>query len=529
MRLVTCVLLSLASMAAIAQKVILIPLDSRPAAGQFPQLIGRMANVNVVLPPIEYLGRYTTPGKPELILDWLERQDVSNVTAVIVNTDMIAYGGLINSRLPDTTEEIAMTRLNRLAEIRKRYAGKQFYAFSAVMRLYPTATRGAATWRLQLGKLAESKDRYRRTNSKTALNQVASYQKKIPPIEVTRYELARSRNHSIQRVLVQMAAQNVFDYLILGQDDAQPYGPHISETIKLRSIVEGVGIGGKVYFCEGVDQLANVLLSRALLRQNKWVPRVRIVYSDDAARKRIANYESKNIELSLRDQLFASGARPWISGDYDYTLWLNAPDPRPGEFQKFTEELIAEVEQGFPSGVADINLGKSGTADPRLFTDLWQNDRMIRLLSYAGWNTAGNTMGTSIPAANVYLLARRKGTDPLKRELAQREFVLHRFVNDFAYHKYTRPEAYKLIDSFKHGSREETFGEEFAVVNSFVRKEMEKHLQKFFADQFMGKKFFAGSQQFEFTGLNSVKIALPWPRAYEVRLEFRMVVSAVTD
>jgi hypothetical protein len=517
------ILLLTATLARAAERIILIPLDSRPAAGQFAQMIARMASCEVVIPPTELLGRFTKPGSADGVLDWLAAQDLSKVHSVVVSTDMVTYGGLVASRVNDTSEPKAVERLRRLRDIRRKYPEVKFYGFSAIMRLFPTSTRSSASWRVQLGRFAELKDRYRRSKDPALQSRIMALQAKIPPLEIVRYETARERNFKVQQRLIRMNAENTFDYLILGQDDAQPYGPHILETQRLRELTDSLHIAGKTYFCEGVDQLSNILVSRALLRKHAWTPRVRVVLSDDAAKKKVANYESKNIELSLRDQLLASGARPWLgTGDYDFTLWLNVPDPRESLFQKFTSELVGEVDQGFPAGVADINLGKSGTADPRLFDKLWEQNRMIRLLAYAGWNTAGNTMGTSIPAANVYLLARRLSVDPLKRELAQREFVLHRFVNDFAYHKYTRPEAYKLIDSMARASREETYGEEFATVNDFVRRDMEKHLQKFYAEQFLGKTFFAGTRQYRISGLEGVKVGLPWPRAYEVRLDFRL-------
>ncbi|MFO0045356.1 MAG: DUF4127 family protein, partial [Armatimonadota bacterium] len=52
-------------------RVLLVPLDSRPAAGQFAQMIGKIDGVEVETPPIETLGRFTTPGNPDKIWSWL--------------------------------------------------------------------------------------------------------------------------------------------------------------------------------------------------------------------------------------------------------------------------------------------------------------------------------------------------------------------------------------------------------------------------------------------------------------------------
>lgn len=513
-----------------AERILLIPLDSRPAAGHFAQMIGAMADVSVELPPLELLGRFTTPGQPEGLLQWLEKQDYSDVTAVVVSTDMLAFGGLIASRTDQTSLEQASQRIRAFVNLRRKIPGVRFYGFSAITRLTPTATKATAGWRLQLGRYAEIKERYRQTPSPALLQSMRNLLAKIPPLEIQRYDAVRERNHELQKLLLRFTAQGIFDYMVFGQDDAQPVGPHVPETQRLRALTTQLSVPGRVYFCEGIDQHANVLLSRALLRDRNWLPRIRVVFSDEQGRRRVADYESKTVDESLKDQLFASGARPSVANqEYDYSLYLNVPKRAETPFTNFLEDLTNEVDQGFPVGVADINIAKDGTADSELFEALDQNRRLVRLLSYAGWNTAGNTMGTSIPAANVYLLARRTQASALRRELALREFLLHRIVNDFAYHRFVRPQAYRIIDANPQATREETYGPAFDEVNDFVRAELSRYIADTFRGQFLGQRFFAGPKQYEITALEDVRVSLPWPRAYEVRIEFKMQASEVTS
>ena len=242
---------------------------------------------------------------------------------------------------------------------------------------------------------------------------------------------------------------------------------------------------------------------------------------------KIADFESKDIEQSLNDQIFASGARPAVDNDYDYTIYVNTPGRDEDKFQGFLAQLNEDVDTGLPAAVADIDLAKDGTADPELFNSLLQNERMTKLIAYSGWNTAGNTMGTAIPNANVYLYAKRAGTDAYAREIAEREFLLHRFVNDYDYHKYTRPVAYKLLESLPNASREETYGRDFQLVNGFVKRDLGKHLTDTFDKEFLGQHFMANNKQYEVSGLDDVKIFLPWPRVYEVRIEFKMEAKEV--
>lgn len=528
MRPLAAFLLLLAATFARAERILLIPLDSRPAAGQFAQMIAKTAGVDVELPPMELLGRFTTPGQPDRILDWLEREDLSDVSAVVASSDMVCYGGLIESRVNTVTMGLALQRARRLSRVVREAPHVRLYAFAATMRLFPTATRRASRYRMRLAQYEEANAKGKIMHDAAAGRLAARLLPTLPKREVEAYEATRLRNVYVQSALLKLVADKAIDYMIMGQDDARPFGPHVAENAALRRRAASLGLSDSVFFCEGIDQHANVLVSRALLSQAGWTPTVRVVASDEDGLDGYASFESKPLRESLSDQLLASGARPAGPNDeYDYTLYLNTPKRREDRFGGFLNALKEDVDQGFPVAVADINLAADGTADPELLAGLQERQRTMKLLAFAGWNTAGNTMGTSIPAANVYLLARRLRVDPLVRETAQREFLLHRFVDDTDYHKLTRPEAYRMLREANGGSVEEAYGETFARVEAFVQKDLRAHLMETFRDQFLGRRFFAGTKQYAFSGIDDVSITLPWPRAYEVRLSFHLEATPV--
>ncbi len=508
--------------------MLLIPIDDRPATGQFAQMISNIGGVQIELPPAEYLGQFVTPGRADLILSWLSQKDLGQYSAVIVSTDMVAYGGLIASRIPSVGSQLAIERLQRLEAIRRRTPGVPFFAFSAIMRVLPTSTVGNRPWREVLAKYLIRRDRYFQNPDWSNLAEVLRLNAKLPEGVLEEYDLARERNQIVQSELIQMAARGSLDYLILGQDDAQVEGPQIGESASLRSLTESLNAKQKVYFCEGIDQHANILVSRAMLAQVGYVPKIRMVYADPLGTSVTPPYETQPLSTSIREQVIASGA-VIANGtdDADYTLYVNTPQPRPAPFAEFVASLKNEVDMGFPIAVADLNLGKSGTGDPNLFQVLNDGNRAMRLLSYAGWNTAGNTLGTSIPAANVYLAARRMPIDALTRELNQRSFLLHRLVNDFEYHRFTRPMAYAFIDRNPPAAREETYGAGLDAVNRLVQEDLGRRLDEVFRSHFKGKRFFAGTRQYEVQQLTQVDINLPWPRAYEVRLGFKIEASEV--
>jgi len=508
--------------------ILLVPLDDRPATTQFAEMIGRIGGITVETPPATLLGRFTTPGQPDAILRWLQAQDLNRYDAVVLSTDMAAFGGLVASRTDATPYRTAIERLRAIQRVRRAYPTIPFYAYSAMMRLTPTAQRATANYRLILAKYVQARAKAAAgdTHSRLALPGLA---RRLPEGSVRRYDTARYRNHRVQQELLRMTAVHVFDYLILGQDDAQPAGPHIAETRRLRQMAQNLSITDRLYFCEGIDQHANVLVSRALLHQSGWQPSVRIVYADDQARLKRDPYEVESVETSLQDQLVASGAREAKGGEpFDYSLYINTPEPRASAFTQFAQSLAEEIDQGLPVAVADVNLGKSGTGDLGLFRILNQRDRPVRLLAYAGWNTAGNTIGTAIPTANVVLWARRTAVDPLVRELSQRTFLLHRLVNDFEYHRFTRPAAYRMVaEHYRGESRDETEQPALGAVNRFVREDVARRLADLFRTQFLGRRFFAGNRQFVLTSLSDVSVELPWPRAYEVRIGFQLHATEV--
>lgn len=532
--LAACVALAAAGALACAEglpkKVLLVPIDDRPATTQFAQMIADMAGVTVELPPSNILGKFTKPGWPESIMQWMAQKGLAQYDAVILSTDMVAYGGLIASRTDRSSYNLAAKRLKTLEDLRATAPNTKFYGFSAVMRLAPTATKETEDWMLDLARYAVESERQRTNPTKPREITLKNLRARIPKGEIERYENVRVRNIKVQQDLVRMVERRVFDYLIFGQDDAQVEGPHVRETKRLRESVASLGVGSRVYFAEGIDQHSNILVSRALIDQAGWSPRVRIVFADDDARRRVAAYESESIEGSLRDQLLVSGATPVGPNDgFDYSLYVNTPDSSTLRMRVFLDSLKTEVDQGFPVAVADINLGKSGTGDPALFNVVTENGRAVRLLAYAGWNTAGNTMGTAIPAANVYLLARKEQVDPLIREVALRKFVLHRLVNDFEYHTFVRPEAYAMVKALPNATKAETSGEAYEKLNEYVSADMKKRLIEQFSQQLLGTRFYVGAKQYEITGLKDVQAYLPWPRAYEVRLEFGVETREVGD
>jgi len=70
-------------------RILLIPLDNRPPCLQFTQKMGLIGNAQVVQPPDNFLGNFTTPGQSDKIVAWLLKQNLKSFNAAIISLDMI--------------------------------------------------------------------------------------------------------------------------------------------------------------------------------------------------------------------------------------------------------------------------------------------------------------------------------------------------------------------------------------------------------------------------------------------------------
>ena len=72
-----------------AGRLLLIPRDSRPVSWKLPRLIARVADHEVISPPREMLGNATTALDAERIIAWAKKQNLSQLSGVIVALDAL--------------------------------------------------------------------------------------------------------------------------------------------------------------------------------------------------------------------------------------------------------------------------------------------------------------------------------------------------------------------------------------------------------------------------------------------------------
>jgi len=117
-----------------AQPIVFVPMDDRPVTLQLPVMLGQIAGRSVVTPPRELLGRYLEPGRPDAIIAWLNAA-APHAGDYVLSSDMLAYGGLVASRVPGPSYADALTRLHEIDRLRSRFPRAWIGVFGTVMRL----------------------------------------------------------------------------------------------------------------------------------------------------------------------------------------------------------------------------------------------------------------------------------------------------------------------------------------------------------------------------------------------------------
>ncbi|MEP7339371.1 MAG: DUF4127 family protein, partial [Acidobacteriota bacterium] len=510
------------------------------AVGQFAQMIGAVADHKVTMPPHEMLGRFTTPGETARLEQWLRSQDYSKTDALIVSVDMLAYGGLVASRANKTSLEDAKKRLEFFRWFKAKYPRVPVYAFNVIMRVAPTATAATRGIHDDLARWAELKDRAAKTSDGELNAELNLLQKKLNPKVIDDYLAARKRDLQINLAMLDLVKAGTVNELILLQDDARQFGLHRQDQAVLRARLKELGLEAKVPIYNGTDEGSLSLVSRAVLDKFQYKLKVAVIYSSEKSKGIINPYEDHPLQFTVESQIRAAGGIPVSEFDQsDYRLFVNAPGTDDEQFDLFLKKMLKEIKESRHIALADVLFSKphfSG-ADERIIAALKRENLFDRFAGYAAWNTAGNTLGTAIPHANMRVFFRSKLNDRADRaartEAAHLEFLLNRFAGDYLYHDIVRLEVNARLrgESKNQEVTYEFTPQKHEEVNREIAGKLKAEIEKFFADYFKGRThrlaIYKGVEKtITVNGLKDLNVYLPWPRAFESVIEFKLDYSA---
>jgi hypothetical protein len=529
-------------------RVLLIPLDDRPPCLQFPLMMGLIGDAEVVAPPRELLGRFTEFGKPERIMDWIRKQSLKTFDAAIISVDMLGYGGLVGSRVHGSVDETtALKRIYIASEMRRLAPRLPIYGSSVIMRLAPTADGKNEAYREKLARWAEISSEANKDEKLKA--ETERLEKEIPEAALRDYKEARKRNLAVNLKAIDFVKQNVFDYLILSQDDAKPRGVHIADRERLIAEIKNLKLEDRIAVQPGADEVSMLLLARALNKRFGYTPKIFPVYSSDTLKNKEMPFEDRPLSRTVSFHIAAVGGVEVNEAEKaDLLFYVYVSRFEEGRAESFAEEIkknFVITEGDIDSAnrnaknaiIADIDpKGDVQGADIK-FTDELKRRNIFKWVSgYASWNTAGNTIGTALPHGVLFALMKNKFGFPFSKwrmtvneferrtkimkrvAYAQTWFLLHRLLDDYVYHSLIRPDAikfakYKGWNVFRFSSSEETKAVE-DFISPKVRNLVWQNLNLLspLSHAFMQSLICEDVENFSFV--------LPWGRTFEADIDF---------
>lgn len=500
----------------LAKRILYIPMDNRPVCLDYTLDTLKSAGWDIVTPPRSLIASRDNMGNPDALMDWLEKE-AKSADAAVVSTDALIYGGLVSSRTHSFDEATLARRLDRLVRLKNKQLDLRLYAFSTIMRT-PRASSGGVepayyeTWGPSIFRWSELEDK----SEIIGLDVVETQEKeallaKIPQDILQDWLSRRDKNFNINKELVYSMEHDSFDYFVMGKDDTAPYSQSHKESRLLENEIENRGIGN--YLLEnylmfvGADQLGLVLLTKAINDQNLEVPFIFVEYARGTGPRTVPTYEDTAVGNTVKSHIYAAGGFPAKSKDRaDLILFVNTPfDGVTKEASspdntylasKYTKNFVGRVKKDLnspnqiPVSVADIEFGNG--ASNALVSSLLKERIGYRLESYAGWNTASNTIGYALSQG---ILGKKMSKEDKNR------LMTIRYLDDWAYQANVRGQLYndiiwpKNLSGVRLGSNEQML-EKAAYVD---------------INQVVGRYIPA-------VYLKSFSVDFPWDRLFEIEI-----------
>ncbi|HZU14342.1 MAG TPA: DUF4127 family protein [Chloroflexota bacterium] len=512
-------------------RILLIPLDDRPVTRVLPAMAAAVAGIDVLTPPLALLGTLNRPGDPAALSGWIEDQ-TEGLDGTVISIDMLAHGGLVNSRRSLDPLDSVLSHLDVIRRVRANHPGMPIYGFNILQRISNADNNqeeklywdryGRAMFRLS--QLTDAVDRYHRSEDERELGDVRA---RIPADLLDDYLATRRRNHALNLAMIDWAAAGVFDYLAITQDDANPLGFPAMEQRALSLRIAELGAYDRVAVYPGADEVATSLIARLACSLAGLRPRVWPRYSSVRGPFITANYEDRPLGETVKGQILAAGGLVADgAGDADLVLMANTPAEAQAEafegidyasvqttgrnLDEFVSAIRDYQDRDVPVAVVDV--AYSNGADPTLLPPLLQTTRALDFLAFAGWNTAGNTIGSALGQAYLRLLAQRRGVSP-REQAAHIALLLTRYLDDWAYQSVVRSRAgiRELEQTF--GVSYGDLGSEATAVSAAVRD----RLLAIYQDRL--------EPLTRRSGINEVEIGpvrFPWNRLFEIDLPVRV-------
>ena len=428
--------------------ILALPVDGRPVTCDQVALLAATAGWSLLLPPRDLLGRLRIAGDRDQLAAWL-LDAADDVDAAVLSLDMLVYGGLVPSRLSDEPEEALAGRLDALLRLREQRPQIPVVVFAATMRISSNdhaeeersywARHGRDIWRWSYHL-----DRHAMLGDPNDEIIAAGLANTIPQAVLTDYQAVRGRNFAIACRALEMVAHGVIDFLVLPQDDTAPFGINVGERRSLVEMAERLEIADRVASYPGADEVIWTQVARLIARAEGIQPVFALDWSEPTApAAMVARYEDRPVGETVAAQIKAAGGRVVdAQEDASALLFVHTAGHEQGEWaldiwpeearRRVSADWLDRAASRMSGGtrVALLDLADANGGDPLMIASLGERVPLGTLHAYAGWNTAGNSIGSAVALCTV----------PRRDAKAHRLLLATRFVDDLVYQAICRQE-----------------------------------------------------------------------------------------
>ena len=487
-----------------AETVLFVPQDDRPVSLQYTVDTAKAAGMTVLTPPQNLISGKTYKGQADQIWNWVE-QNAGRADVMVLSTDTLIYGGLVDSRkhnLPLSTLEY---RLKRIEALKANYKNTRIYGFGTVMRS-PRASGGGTEPSyyadygptiFQIAALQDKLDAGTLTQAET--QKLMSLQASVPVEYLQDWFSRRQKNMQINKGLIDEARKGVFEYFALGHDDTSQLSQSALEGRYLSQYSKGIPRTQYGSF-PGADQLGLLLMARSRTDESVEKPTFSIIYPLGGAGKTLPGYEDQTIDKTIAEHVEAVGGTMTTAGKPTVLLAVNTPlSTSTSESETFgnlpmvsqatnafVDRIQQATEQGVTVSVADIAYNNG--SDNTLVGAMYKRDILYKIGAYNGWNTASNTVGYAI--AQGLLL---KSMSPE----GHRDMLTQQYLDNWAYQANIRKDIYRMQDSIRTDN---------VRYSGDLNSKLEEYLQERIQD--FGKTYLKVDPR-------TIKATFPWGRLFE--------------
>lgn len=501
-------------------KVLYVPLDDRDCNYNFPYYLGQMTeDMEVLRPPMEWMGELKKPADREKIWNWLF-ENVKSCAYGILSVDTLIYGNIVNSRTHHLSEQECREGIENFRKLKSLNPEIQLHAFNLVARVaaYDSSQEdpdyweeyGRAIWKYTwlLDKDSQGKV------SRAEKEELPTWEKRIPKEYLNDFLVRRRVDRYVNLCSVELTREGVFDILTIPKDDTAEFGYAAMDQAIVAEKVREYGLYHRVYVYPGADEVGSVLFARVFNLEHHFQPLVYVRYSSVNGMHVIPRYEDRPLGESVKWQITsAGGILTPTPQDSDCMLAVNcsgteqmeseAQAERTISFKNNTnsEELLRYIRYYHDKyqraiGVADVSTCNG--CDNEFMENACNHGTFDLIDAIGGWNTAENTNGVVIAQMMIAAYyARFYGRK--EQKLFSDTFLARAIIADWL------SQSNVAVDFIKeyagaHGINPFRLNDRMGEVTEYYRTHLEELLEAKLHHQLKGKKIVLQRVRFSWNG-----------------------------